>query len=214
MRRFAQSSAKAAQVRSPKPHTRTHTPVLLRAHGCHGCRLLRLREAPACSGAALVPPALCRSLHSLVPLLVFESNSYRCGRGFWVQRRPMLHAHVTNEAPVHSQPWTTTAPGHPVCPSALCCSASLIRWPRLVSQMAAMAAAVGAAAAAAHSCESIVYVLIPPKHHTAHRTRQFIALETRRSTALTPSSLPAALPTEARTCLGNDSPGSLSAPHH
>ena len=29
--------------------------------------------------------------------------------------------------------------------------------------MAAMAAAVGAAAAAAHSCESIVYVLIPPK---------------------------------------------------
>ena len=144
--------------------THTHT------HPCSAARpWVPWMPASAPAGSAcllrLCPcPALCRSLHPLVPLLVFESNSYRCGRGFWVQRRPMLHAHVTNEAPVHSQPWTTMS-----APAALCRSASeLIRWQRLVSQMAAMAAAVGAAAAAAHSCESIVYVLITPKHHTAH----------------------------------------------
>ena len=102
--------------------THTHT------HPCSAARPWVPASAPAGSACLLrrCPcPALCRSLHSLVALLVFESNSYRCGRGFWVQRRPMLHAHVTNEAPVHSQPWTTTAPGHPVCPAALCRSASL-----------------------------------------------------------------------------------------
>ena len=59
----------------------THTPtVLLRARGWrHGCRLLRLREAPACSALPLS-----RSVPFSAPagsLLVFESNSPQIREG-------------------------------------------------------------------------------------------------------------------------------------
>ena len=81
----------------------THTPLFCCAHmgamdaGFCACGKRLLARLCPC-------PALCRSLHPLVRCSFLRAIRYRYGRGFWVQRRPMLHAHVTNEALVHPQP--------------------------------------------------------------------------------------------------------------